>query len=241
MLNAMLLAKKKNKVIVDPGNILFLSHFDDEVPYNLVDGVPLIKTGTGTHTQSDIVKFGERAVLAEWFTAGDYQFPLRERLSPNAWTIEGWFYHGSEGGSGQGRGANAFRLGHNPLNGGYGLSIEFSNAYMARISVRSSATFSGNEQYFNTQTSPLGKNFDRKWEHFALVKDGTFLRAYFGGDLVLSQSGANQPDDSALRCRLGFTGTFDSSCFDEWRITNNQVLYSENFTPVGPFTELDVQ
>jgi len=237
MQSAMLMTRKKNKVIVDPGNILLLSHMDSEPPVNLATGLPFTKTGTGTYVNSGSSKFGAGSIRAARTTIGDYKFTMAERLDPAVWTIEGWVNFGNEGGSGTGRGAQHFTLGYNPSNGGFGLQLKFDTTSF-RIFIRASST--GSNTAFNTTAAP-GKSFANVWEHFALVRDNTVMRAYIGGILVLTQNYPPRPDDRSLNNMLGYTGSFDSCSFDEWRITNRQALYNNNFTPPNrAFTELDV-
>lgn len=241
MNDAMMMSKKKQTgPAVDPGNIVYLSHFDQEPILNLADGKFATKTGTGTYVQTNTKKFGAGGLFAARFTVGDIKFPMRERLSADQWTIEGWVYYGNDGGSGTGRGARHFYLGYSSTTGGYGMELNFSSQAGARmgINIRSSATYSGNEQRF--QTAVGVNHFSKRWGHFAVVFDKNKLRAYIGGKKVFDQTGVNRPDDAALQCMMGYTGSFDSCYFDEWRITNNQALYIDDFSPPdGPFTELD--
>lgn len=235
MQSAMLMTRKKNKVIIDPGDILLLSHMDTEPPINLATGLPFTKTGTGTYFNTGSAKFGAGSIMASRSTVGDYKFTLAERLDSLKWTIEGWVNFGNEGGSGQGRGAQHLTIGYNPTNGGYGIQLRF-RAPTVTIQMRSSATGTST-QYVTSSVS--GKTYGKTWEHFAMVKDGAVLRVYVGGVLALSQNNPPIPDDRSLNNMIGYTGTFDSCSFDEWRIVNRHALYTDNFTPQGPFTDLD--
>lgn len=245
---ALLFGKKKQAPIPVDENVVFLSHFNESPPENIVttDKASLVNQG---YYQTQMIlnqptesKFGPGFLKHGGSVGGGaseyYTFPKRFNFSNRDFTIESWHYW-SPAFSGSG----AYQY-------GWEIGLAASNECGLMFNgTRYNGTMSLgiNRNSFNGQNA---KTIDipgltslpaDKYFHFAVVRDKTQIRIYLNGKLAaVDDIGTGAITEGSL-LRFGLSNNaYQPGCrTDEVRITMDQALYvgSSFSVPTGPFPD----